>query len=149
MAKEKEQKKDTGILAIFTKEYKYEGLLLLFLSLVAILLGTMVLIGENSSTGLPITINKDVFLIGDYPKVFAWILIILGGMSLILAVWPFLRPSVGELKRVSWAKRGDLIRDTATVFAFIVVLALFFLFSDFVLKYLLQAFQWLAGKMPL
>ena len=58
-------------LAIFTKEYKYEGLLLLFLSLIAILLGSMVLIGESSVDGRPLSINPDVFLIGDYPKVFA------------------------------------------------------------------------------
>lgn len=146
---EKKKKKENGILAIFTKEYKYEGLLLLFLSLIAILLGTMVLMGENSSDGLPLSINKDVFLIGEYPKVFAWILIILGVMSLILAVWPFLKPSISELKRVSWAKKGDLLQNTAIVFAFIVILAGFFLLSDFLLGYLLQFFEWLAGKMPL
>lgn len=149
MAKEKQQTKENGILSIFTKEYKYEGLLLLFLSLVAILLGTMVIMGENSATGLPLTINKEVFLIGEYPKVFAWILIILGAMSLILAVWPFLRPSVAELKRVSWPKKGELIQNTATVFAFIVIVAAFFLLSDYLLGFLLRFFEWLAGKMPL
>ena len=149
MAKEKQQTNENGILSIFTKEYKYEGLLLLFLSLVAILLGTMVIMGENSATGLPLTINKEVFLIGEYPKVFAWILIILGAMSLILAVWPFLRPSVAELKRVSWPNKGELIQNTATVFAFIVIVAAFFLLSDYLLGFLLRFFEWLAGKMPL
>lgn len=148
MAKEN-IKKDNGILSIFTKEYKYEGLLLLFLSLIAILLGSMVLIGENSADGLPLSINKDVFLIGEYPKVFAWILIILGAMSLILAVWPFLKPSVSELKRVSWAKKGELLQSTAIVFAFIVIVAGFFLLSDYLLGFLLKFFEWLAGKMPL
>ena len=146
---EKNNKKENGILAIFTKEYKYEGLLLLFLSLIAILLGTMVLMGENSADGLPLSINKDVFLIGEYPKVFAWILIILGVMSLILAVWPFLKPSISELKRVSWAKRGELLQNTAIVFAFIVILAGFFLLSDYLLGFLLTFFEKLAGKMPL
>ena len=149
MAKEKDVKKENGILAIFTKEYKYEGLLLLFLSLIAILLGSMVLIGESSVDGRPLSINPDVFLIGDYPKAFAWILIILGVMSLILAVWPFLKPSVSELKRVSWAKKGDLLQNTAIVFAFVVIMAGFFLLSDYLLGFLLQFFDWLAGKMPL
>lgn len=149
MAKEKNLKKENGILAIFTKEYKYEGLLLLFLSLIAILLGTMVIIGENSVDGRPLTINKDVFLIGEYPLVFAWILVILGVMSLILAVWPFLKPSISELKRVSWAKKGELLQSTATVFAFIVIMAGFFLLSDFLLGFLLKFFEWAAGKLPL
>ncbi|HHX00342.1 MAG TPA: hypothetical protein GX740_03455, partial [Acholeplasmataceae bacterium] len=47
MAKERNTKSENSILSIFTKEYKYEGLLLLFLSLIAILLGSMVLIGES------------------------------------------------------------------------------------------------------
>lgn len=146
---EKNKTSENRILAIFTKEYKYEGLLLLLLSIIAILLGSMVLIGESSSDGRPLSINKDVFLIGDYPKAFAWILIILGAMSLILAVWPFLKPSVSELKRVSWPSKGTLLENTAIVFAFIVILALFFLLSDFLLGFLLQFFEWLAGKMPL
>lgn len=148
MAKEN-AKKENGILSIFTKEYKYEGLVLLFLSLIAILLGSMVLVGENSVDGRPLSINKDVFLIGEYPQVFAWILVILGVMSLILAAWPFIKPSVSELKRVSWAKKGELLQSTAIVFAFIVIMAGFFLLSDYLLGFLLQFFDWLAGKMPL
>ncbi|HHX79785.1 MAG TPA: preprotein translocase subunit SecE [Acholeplasmataceae bacterium] len=145
----KDNKKTTGALAIFTKEYKYEGLILLLLSIVAIVLGAMVLIGESTSGSSGLTINKNVFLIGDYPKAFAWILVILGVMSLILAIWPFYKPSISELKRVSWASRGTLIQNTATVFAFVLIIALFFLLSDFLLGYVLDFFDWLAGKMPL
>ena len=70
-------------------------------------------------------------------------------MSLILAVWPFLKPSVSELRRVSWAKKGELLQNTATVFAFIVIMAAFFLLSDYLLGFLLRFFEWAAGKMPL
>jgi len=149
MTEKKNKKSENGILAIFSKEYKYEGLILLFLSIIAILLGTMVIIGENSPDGRPLTIRDDVFLIGEYPLVFAWILVILGTMSLILAVWPYLKPSISELKRVSWAKKGELLQNTAIVFAFILILAGFFLLSDFLLGYVLEFFEWAAGKMPL
>ncbi|MGD9604902.1 MAG: preprotein translocase subunit SecE [Bacilli bacterium] len=142
-----ETKKTNSILAIFTKEYKYEGLVLLFLSLIAIVLGSMVLIGESSGGSNGLSINENVFLIGDYPKAFAWILIILGVMSLVLAVWPFFRPSIAEVKRVSWPSKGTLFQNTAIVFAFILILSLYFLLADFVLGYLLQFFEWLAGKM--
>ncbi|HNZ50959.1 MAG TPA: preprotein translocase subunit SecE [Bacilli bacterium] len=142
-----ETKKTNSILAIFTKEYKYEGLLLLFLSIIAIVLGSMVLIGESSGGTKGLSINENVFLIGDYPKAFAWILIILGVMSLVLAVWPFFRPSIAEVKRVSWPTKGTLFQNTAIVFAFILIMSLFFLLADFLLGYLLQFFNWLAGKM--
>jgi preprotein translocase SecE subunit len=144
-----EKKKTSGALAIFTKEYKYEGLILLFLSIIAIVLGAMVLIGESSSGTSGLTINDNVFLIGDYPKAFAWILVILGVMSLLLAVWPFYKPSISELKRVSWASRGTLFQNTATVFAFVLIMALFFLLSDYLLGFVLKFFDWFAGKMPL
>ncbi|HHZ18498.1 MAG TPA: preprotein translocase subunit SecE [Acholeplasmataceae bacterium] len=142
MAEKKE--KTNSILAIFAKEYKYEGLILLFLSLLAIVLGAMVLIGESSGGTSGLTINEDVFLIGDYPKAFAWILIILGVMSLILSIWPYFKPSIGEVKRVSWPTRGTVFQNTATVFAFVLIMALFFLLSDFLLGYLLKFFDWLS-----
>lgn len=149
MTKEKTKKSENSILSIFTKEYKYEGLLLLFLSLIAILLGTMVIIGENSTDGRPLTIRKEVFLIGEYPLVFAWILVILGAMSLILAVWPFLKPSMAELKRVSWAKKSDTLKNTLIVFAFIAIMAGFFLLSDYLLGFFLKFIEWASSKLPM
>lgn len=136
MSEKNTEKKQNGILAIFTKEYKYEGLFLLFLSLIAIVLGTMVLLN-------PGMINEAVFLIGDYPKAFAWVLIILGLLSFILAVWPFFKPSISEIRRVTWPSKGTLFQNTATVFAFILIIALFFMLVDFGMRYLLDLFDWI------
>jgi len=142
---ENKDKKTNSILSIFTKEYKYEGLFLLFLSLVAIVLGAMVLIGESSGGTSGLTINKDVPLIGDYPRSFAWILIILGVMSLVLSIWPFFKPSIAEVKRVNWPTKGDLFQNTATVFSFILIMGLYFLLSDYLLGFVLKFFQWLSS----
>ncbi|HNZ77204.1 MAG TPA: preprotein translocase subunit SecE [Bacilli bacterium] len=144
---EKKEKNNNGILSIFTKEYKYEGIILLALSLIALVLGTMVLIGETSQGASGLVINKDIFLIGDYPKAFAWILIILGAVSLVLAAWPFYKPSISEIKRVSWPNRGTLLKNTATVFAFILVLSIFFIFSDWIFGYVVELFGWLSNKL--
>jgi len=144
---EKKEKNSNGILSIFTKEYKYEGIILLALSLIALVLGTMVLIGETSQGSSGLVINKDIFLIGDYPKAFAWILIILGAVSLVLAAWPFYKPSISEIKRVSWPNRGTLLKNTATVFAFILVLSIFFIFSDWIFGYVVELFGWLSNKL--
>ena len=144
---EKKEKNSNVILSIFTKEYKYEGIILLSLSLIALVLGTMVLIGETSQGSSGLVINKDIFLIGDYPKAFAWILIILGAVSLVLAAWPFYKPSISEIKRVSWPSRGTLFKNTATVFAFILVLSIFFIFSDWIFGYVVELFGWLSNKL--
>lgn len=144
---EKKEKNNNGVISIFTKEYKYEGIILLALSLIALVLGTMVLIGESSSGASGLVINEDIFLIGDYPKAFAWILIILGAVSLVLAAWPFYKPSISEVKRVSWPDRGTLLKNTATVFAFILILSIFFIFSDWIFGYVVELFGWLSSKL--
>jgi len=142
-----ENKKTNGILSIFTKEYKYEGIILLFLSLVALVLGTMVLIGINSEGSSGLVINENVFLIGDYPAAFAWILVVLGAVSLLLAIVPFFKPSISEMKRISWSTRATLLKNTAIVFAFILIMAIFFVLSDWIFSYVVDLFKWIGLKL--
>ena len=146
MVDKKENKKENGIISIFTKEYKYEGLILLVFSLIGIVLGAMVLIGYYSGWKSGLYVREDVWLIGRYPSAFAWILVILGVTSLLLSVWPFFKPSIFELRRVSWISKGDLLQNTLTVFAFVLIMALFFLLSDIILGYVVDLFKLLATK---
>lgn len=119
----KETRKRGQLMSVFTKEYKHEGLILLFLAVVAIVLGLLLIFGE-------LVINPDVFLLGDYPLVFAWVLVGLGVISFVLAVWPFYKPSIEELKRVSWITRGNLLKDSLTVFIFVLILGTFFALAN-------------------
>lgn len=134
------EKKNHGVISIFTKEYKYENLILLLFSVIGIVLGVLVLIGHYSNSENGLRVREDVWLIGRYPTAFAWILVILGATSLLLSVWPFFKPSIYELRRVSWPDRGTLVRNTLTVFAFVLIMALFFMLVDSVLGY---AIDWL------
>lgn len=124
LKKDKVEKKQSRLASVFTKEYKHEWLILLILSLIAIVLGVIFL---NNEFGLTL---EEIYLIGDYPDVFAWILIVLGVLSLLLSIWPYYKPSIDELKRVSWAKRGELLKNTAIVLLFSVAMALFFAVAD-------------------
>ncbi len=146
MAEKVEKKKENRILSIFTKEYKYEGLILLLLAIISIVLGVLVLQGITSEGSEGLVINENVFLIGDYPQAFAWVLIVLGAVSFVLAVWPFYKPSFSEAKRITWPTRGDLLKNTAIVFAFILIMSLFFIFSDWVFGYVVKLFNWLGSK---
>ncbi|HQD92809.1 MAG: preprotein translocase subunit SecE [Acholeplasmataceae bacterium] len=128
-----EQRKENKALYILTHDFKYEGLILLFLALVAIVLGTLIVDGT-------LIIDETAFLIGSYPMAFAWTLIVLGAISLLLSVWPFYKPSIVELKRVSWPTQGRIIEDTITVFTFSLILAIFFFLVDLALTPLMNWF---------
>lgn len=134
-----ERRKENKALYILTHDFKYEGLILLFLALVAIVLGVLIVGGT-------LIIDENAFLIGSYPMVFAWILIALGGVSLLLSVWPFYKPSIVELKRVTWPTRGRILKDTITVFTFTIILSLFFFLVDAALTPLIEWFVRLGSQ---
>lgn len=123
VANTKDVKKRGQLMSVFTRDYKYEGIVLLILAVIAVVLGILIVTGTLS-------IPSDVFLLGDYPLVFAWILVGLGIISFILAVWPFYKPSVDEMKRVSWISRGELLKSSLTVFLFVLIFSLFFTGTD-------------------
>jgi len=130
MAEKVEQKqfeKKSKLVEIFTKDYKYEGLILLILVLIAITLGVLI-------TSKVMTIPQDVFLIGEYPIVFAVILIVLGALSLILSIMPYYRPSIYELKRVTWPTKKTLLENCIYAFSFTIIVSLFFWGCDALLS---------------
>lgn len=126
--------RSSAVMAVFEKDYKYEGLILLFLAIIAIVLGVMILVGD-------LTVSSSAPLIGDYPKVFAWILTILGAASLLLAVYPYYKPSAYEIKRVTWPTKGEMGQNTLIVFAYIIALALIFMLFDFLLVYIVKLIE--------
>lgn len=115
MAVQEKEKKNRVIQAI-SHEWKYENLVLVVLALFALELGVLLLTGD-------LTISSTAFLIGPYWKVFAWILVGLGVIALLLAVASFYRPSIAEIKHVTGLKRKEFIVNVFTVFIFILVIA--------------------------
>lgn len=143
-----EERKQNKALYILTHDFKYEGLILLLLAVIAIVLGAMIVVGVNTGGQSGLVVNPNAFLIGDFPAAFAWILIALGIVSFILAVWPFYKPSISELRRVSWPTKGILMSNVGTVFSFILALAMFFFVVDIGLTQVISLFsrlaEWLA-----
>ena len=115
MAVQKEEKKNRVLQAIY-HEWKYENLILVVLALFALELGVLLLTGD-------LTISANAFLIGEYWKVFAWILVGFGVIALLLAVASFYRPSLAEIKHVTGLKRKEFLVNVITVFVFILVIA--------------------------
>lgn len=113
-------------LQLLTKEYKYENFFLLILAIFAIVLGSLLV--KN------VLVIEDFPIISDYQTQFAWVLISLGVVSLILVAWPFYRPSIAEIKHVKGYKRAELFVNLLRVIVFILLMAAFFVLCDYVLQ---------------
>lgn len=124
-----EQKKNR-LAEIFTKDYKYEGIVLLLLSIVAVIVGVLLVQDPAlSATQIVFTLTG---------KIFGWILIGLGGVSLLLSIWPYYKPSVYEVKRVSWPDKKTMLENCISVFIFTIIFVLFFALVDAGLKELIK-----------
>lgn len=131
--KVKNEKKQNKLIEILTTEYKWENLLLGVLATVSAAFAVMII------TGI-LVVNRDFPVIGDYPMVFAWLLLVISIVGILLVVYPFFLPALPELKKVTWATRPVLLDAAVRVFLFMIFLALVFLFYDFVIVGLLGQF---------
>jgi preprotein translocase subunit SecE len=137
---EKNQKERKNRLAeVFTKDYKYEGLVLLVLAIIAIVFGVLLLVNIKSGNNF----ISGAFLIGENDttsKIFAWILIVLGTFSLALSIWPYYKPSIYEIKRVTWPTKKTMITNCVDVLIYSVSFALFFFLVDILFAFIIKLF---------
>lgn len=139
------EEKKKGVLSLLAKEYKYEGLVLLILGIVVTVLGSLILLGVSTSGSEGLVINENFYFIGEYPSLFAWLLVILGAAAIILAIYPYYKPSIKEMKKISWPSKKQMLTDTLTVLAFIVIIAVLFIGYDAILNQVVKLFNWLSG----
>ena len=133
MAVKKEEKKNRVLQAIY-HEWKYENLIRVVLALFALELGVLLLSGD-------LTISAQAFLIGPYWKVFAWILVGLGAVSMLLAVSSFYRPSFAEVKHVSGLKKKEFLVNILTVFVFVIIVCALIIAYDSVIELVQNLFK--------
>lgn len=123
---EKQTEKKNRVLQAIHHEWKYENLILVVLALFAIELGVLLLTGD-------LTIASTAFLIGPYWKVFAWILVGLGSLSMLLAVATFYRPSLSEIKHITGLNKKAFLGNVLIVVVFCAILAALFIAYDAVI----------------
>lgn len=140
-----EDKKKLGLKGILEKEYKYEGLLLVLLGIIVLVLGVLIRIGISTDGASGLVINENFYFIGEYPSAFSWILIVLGALAIIFAIWPYYKPSVKEMKRITWPSKKYVIKNTLTVVVYVAIIAALFVGFDAILNKVVELFQWLAG----
>ena len=113
---EKAGEKRNRVAEFILTEHKFENYLLLFLGIFAIELGAILL--------------TNFLTINDGKTVFAWVLVGLGAVSVILVAFGFYRPSFDEIKNITGLKKKEFFWNVVKVVCFSVVIALFFVLCN-------------------
>ena len=127
---EKKQEKDTtfGIYRIaeyLKEEHQWENWVFLFISMLTLVLGGLIF---NKA----LSVRSDFPLFGEHPEVLGWILVGFGGVGLLYALYPFLKPAFPEIKKISWLTMPKFLGNTIRTFLFIAVFTgLFILYDTF------------------
>lgn len=129
--KEKKEQK-SKLVEILTKEYRWENYLFGAISILVLALGLLIVTGA-------LTINANAWLIGGFPIVFGWILITLGAVTVLYAIFPFFKSAFPELRKISWLKGRKYLGNTIRVFTFLIIFALLFLLYDMFITEVLAA----------
>ena len=134
MAEKAKTEKKSRVIEYLLAEHKIENYLLLFLGVFAIELGVILL------QGTLLSIPEETWLIGGTlnTKIFSWILIGLGAISIGLVASAFFYPSFSEIKHIKGLKAKEFFWNVVKVVVFSAVLALFFVGCDFVIEKIQQ-----------
>lgn len=141
-----EEVKKNKVLEILTKEYPFERILMGFLGVLVIVLGVYLIEGST----LRITNTDSVWTswIFGTPTgvlIFSIFILLLGIVSFGIAIWPFFKPSVAEMKKVTWPNGTTIRNHSGRVFGFILVVAGFFIVFDLGLKPLFDLLKSIGG----
>ena len=133
--KEKQLDKKSRIWEYIKTEHKWENYVFLFFAVVVLILGCLILTDV-------LTVRESIWLIGDHPDVFAWVLVGVSTLFTLYALVPFFKPAVPELKKISWLPLRKCIGNSIRVLLFLVIFALlFFLYDSFITQILARIFQ--------
>ena len=128
---EKKQEKDTkfGIAALgeyLKEEHKWENYVFVVVALITLLLGCLILEGS-------IQVKDNFPVIGTHPTAFAWVLVGISALGLLYALWPFFKPSIPELKKITWLTWPKFLANLTRVFIFMLIfIALLLLYDAFI-----------------
>lgn len=132
----KEKKETKGkLLDVLRTEYKWENIVLAILAGLAFAFSLMIINGT-------LVVKASFPIIGSYPKVFAWILLIIAVIGIILVIAPFVLQAVPEVKRIAWADFFTSLDAVTKVFIFIIILAFMFLGFDYLIDLVIGRITW-------
>jgi preprotein translocase subunit SecE len=115
--KSKNAPKHSKLVEILTTEYKWENLLLLFLVLAGIIISLLII-----TKVLTIDPSFPVLGEGNVGTIFSWVLFSISVLGLLVVIYPFILPSFGEFRKISWSKGREYWKNLTIVLVFLIVL---------------------------
>jgi preprotein translocase subunit SecE len=138
--KNKSLTKKSKLVEILTTEYKWENYALGIFSLVATGL-SLLLITKT------LNIDPNFPVLGEpvYGAIFSWTLLVLSLIGITILIFPFVKNSLIEVKKISWPSGIEFLVNLARVVIFTVLITLFLFLFDTLLTAIFQIIQgWLA-----
>lgn len=133
--KEKQVEKKSRILEYLKETHKWENYVFLGFAVVVLVLGSLILTDT-------LVVKDNIWLIGDHPDVFAWILVGVSAAFTLYGLVPFFEPAIPEFKKVAWLPAKKFISNSFRVILFLIIFAsLFFLYDSFITQILARIFK--------
>lgn len=131
------EEKRSRVMEILKKEYKFENILLIILAPILVLYGVYIVLGKFGSVDLTKILGQSEydFINWFFQTTLARILtgsflILIGALVIVFLMWPLVRPSINEMKKVTFPTAKRLGLDSIRVFVFLLFLmALFILYG--------------------
>lgn len=121
--KKRDSTTNNKILDVLKTEYRWENIVLAILASLALAF-SLLIINET------LEVREGFPVIGQYPKVFAWVLFGISVVGILLVVYPFIIKALPEVKKISWADWKTSIDAIVKVFIFVILFAFLFLGFD-------------------
>jgi preprotein translocase SecE subunit len=144
--KAKEPRSESKVMQILKTEYKFENWLLAILSPILLIWGVYIIIGRFGTFNLAAILGTsgvgiiDFFFNTTLKRILTGVfLVLIGGLVIVYLLIPYIKPSVSEMKKVSWPTGKVLAINSSRVFTFLIFLMLVFYLYSAVLNPLFRA----------
>ena len=77
-----------------------------------------------------LTIRDNFPVLGGHGTVVGWTLVVVGVIAIIYTIWPFVKPSLPELKKVTWLTLPKFVGNAVRTFLFIAIFVALFVLYD-------------------
>jgi len=126
--KERDKQEKSKLMEVLTTEYKWENLLLGFLAIASAALAAMII-----NKTLTIDASFPILGSGNNGIIFAWFLLTISLIGLLLVIFPFLQAAFPELRKISWPSKKKYLENTAKTLVYVVVLTLTLVLFDYLI----------------
>ncbi len=126
--KKRDEQQKSKLMEVLTTEYKWENLLLGFLAVASASLAMMII-----NKTLKIDASFPILGTGNNGVIFAWFLLAISVIGLLLVLFPFFQAAFPEVRKIAWPSKKKFVENSAKTLIYTVVLTLILFLFDFLI----------------